>query len=80
MSKLGNEKQQQELMSSLWNGDEWGPEKVLQVYDPDTGMNAVFHVFCETMLDTIFGFLLEDVPAQTVIESGSIKCTTVCLC
>ena len=34
MSKLGNEKQQQELMSSLWNGDEWGPEKVLQVYDP----------------------------------------------
>jgi glutamate dehydrogenase (NAD(P)+) len=41
MSKLGNEKQQQELMSSLWNGDEWGPEKVLQVYDPDTGMKGI---------------------------------------
>jgi glutamate dehydrogenase (NAD(P)+) len=21
--------------------DEWGPEKVLQVYDPDTGMKGV---------------------------------------
>lgn len=46
MSKLGNEKQQheqqQELMSSLWDGtDEWGPEKVLQVYDPDTGMKGI---------------------------------------
>jgi len=41
MSKLGNKKQQQELMSSLWNGDEWGPEKVLQVYDPDTGMKGI---------------------------------------
>jgi glutamate dehydrogenase (NAD(P)+) len=41
MSILGNEKQQQELMSSLWNGDEWGPEKVLQVYDPDTGMKGI---------------------------------------
>ncbi|MGC2571247.1 MAG: Glu/Leu/Phe/Val dehydrogenase [Candidatus Nitrosopolaris sp.] len=41
MPKLGNEKQQQELMSSLWNGDEWGPEKVLQVYDPDTGMKGI---------------------------------------
>jgi len=41
MSKLGNEKQQPELMSSLWNGDEWGPEKVLQVYDPDTGMKGI---------------------------------------
>lgn len=41
MSKLGNEKQQQELMSSFWNGDEWGPEKVLQVYDPDTGMKGI---------------------------------------
>ncbi|MFY9797067.1 MAG: Glu/Leu/Phe/Val dehydrogenase [Candidatus Nitrosopolaris sp.] len=43
---MGNEKQQheqqQELMSSLWDGtDEWGPEKVLQVYDPDTGMKGI---------------------------------------
>lgn len=29
-------------MASVWEGtDEWGPEKVLQVYDPDTGMKGV---------------------------------------
>ncbi len=28
--------------SSAWEEmDEWGPEKVLQVYDPDTGMKGV---------------------------------------
>ena len=29
-------------MRSAWEEiDEWGPEKVLQVYDPDTGMKGV---------------------------------------
>ncbi|MFZ0327536.1 MAG: Glu/Leu/Phe/Val dehydrogenase [Nitrososphaeraceae archaeon] len=29
-------------MASVWEGtDEWGPEKVLQVYDPDSGMKGV---------------------------------------
>ena len=29
-------------MTSAWGEiDEWGPEKVLQVYDPDTGMKGV---------------------------------------
>jgi glutamate dehydrogenase (NAD(P)+) len=29
-------------LASVWEGtDEWGPEKVLQVYDPDTGMKGV---------------------------------------
>ncbi len=29
-------------MTSVWDEiDEWGPEKVLQVYDPDTGMKGV---------------------------------------
>lgn len=29
-------------MVSVWEEtDEWGPEKVLQVYDPDTGMKGV---------------------------------------
>ena len=28
--------------SSAWEEmDEWGPEKVLQVYDPDTGMKGI---------------------------------------
>ncbi|MGH9974626.1 MAG: hypothetical protein ACRD8Z_02155 [Nitrososphaeraceae archaeon] len=28
--------------SSTWEEmDEWGPEKVLQVYDPDTGMKGI---------------------------------------
>ncbi len=32
--------------SSAWEEiDEWGPEKVLQVYDPDTGMKGVLGVF-----------------------------------
>ena len=28
---------------SVWDEvvDEWGPEKILQVYDPDTGMRGV---------------------------------------
>ena len=31
--------------SSPWQEmDEWGPEKVLQVYDPDTGMKGVLVV------------------------------------
>jgi glutamate dehydrogenase (NAD(P)+) len=29
-------------LASVWEGtDEWGPEKVLQVYDPDSGMKGV---------------------------------------
>jgi glutamate dehydrogenase (NAD(P)+) len=31
--------------SSAWEEmDEWGPEKVLQVYDPDTGMKGVLMI------------------------------------
>ncbi len=29
-------------MTTVWEeNDEWGPQKVLQVYDPDTGMKGV---------------------------------------
>ena len=42
-SNLGWDTEQYHLMSSSgWSEiDEWGPEKVLQVYDPDTGMKGV---------------------------------------
>lgn len=31
--------------------DEWGPEKVLQVYDPDTGMKGVLVIDNTALLD-----------------------------
>jgi glutamate dehydrogenase (NAD(P)+) len=42
-SNLGSnvEKYQMESSSGWREIDEWGPEKVLQVYDPDTGMKGV---------------------------------------
>ncbi len=41
-SNLGSSKEQYHVESSGWSEmDEWGPEKVLQVYDPDTGMKGV---------------------------------------
>ena len=42
-SNLGSDTEQYHVTSSSgWSEiDEWGPEKVLQVYDPDTGMKGV---------------------------------------
>jgi len=41
-SNLGSNVEQYQVESSGWSEiDEWGPEKVLQVYDPDTGMKGV---------------------------------------
>ena len=42
-SNLGSNMEQYQMESSSgWREiDEWGPEKVLQVYDPDTGMKGV---------------------------------------
>jgi glutamate dehydrogenase (NAD(P)+) len=42
-SHIGPKIQQMEGRGNLeWpEVDEWGPEKILQVYDPDTGMKGV---------------------------------------
>ncbi len=41
-SNLGSNMEQYQVENSGWSEiDEWGPEKVLQVYDPDTGMIGV---------------------------------------
>ncbi len=41
-SNLGSSMEQYQVENSGWSEiDEWGPEKVLQVYDPDTGMKGV---------------------------------------
>jgi len=41
-SNLGSSREQYQVENSGWSEiDEWGPEKVLQVYDPDTGMKGV---------------------------------------
>jgi glutamate dehydrogenase (NAD(P)+) len=41
-SNLGSSMEQYPVENSGWSEiDEWGPEKVLQVYDPDTGMKGV---------------------------------------
>ncbi len=41
-SNLGSSIEQYQVENSGWSEiDEWGPEKVLQVYDPDTGMKGV---------------------------------------
>ena len=41
-SNLGSNMEQYHVENSGWSEiDEWGPEKVLQVYDPDTGMKGV---------------------------------------
>jgi len=41
-SNLGSSIEQYQGENSGWSEiDEWGPEKVLQVYDPDTGMKGV---------------------------------------
>lgn len=41
-SNLGSNMEQYQMENSGWSEiDEWGPEKVLQVYDPDTGMKGV---------------------------------------
>jgi glutamate dehydrogenase (NAD(P)+) len=41
-SNLASNIEQYHMKSSGWSEiDEWGPEKVLQVYDPDTGMKGV---------------------------------------
>jgi glutamate dehydrogenase (NAD(P)+) len=41
-SNLGSNMEQYRVENSGWSEiDEWGPEKVLQVYDPDTGMKGV---------------------------------------
>ena len=41
-SNLGSNMEQYQVENSGWSEiDEWGPEKVLQVYDPDTGMKGV---------------------------------------
>lgn len=41
-SNLGSNLEQYQVENSGWSEiDEWGPEKVLQVYDPDTSMKGV---------------------------------------
>jgi glutamate dehydrogenase (NAD(P)+) len=40
--KEGGGGEQKLQLMSVWDKiDEWGPEKMLQVYDPDTGMKGV---------------------------------------
>src|ERR1051325_2803266 len=41
-SNLGSNMEQYHVENSGWSEiDEWGPEKILQVYDPDTGMKGI---------------------------------------